>query len=166
MYDVVEAAREQNNYGGLTLLQQKEIPLEGRLVEALDSMSQLQREASEKAVRETVSAYQRTRSLMLGLGTLATLLAVGIAWLISRRVAEQTRQIDGEKLKFQTLFESNSDAVVILDEKGFIDCNPATLRMFGMSSPNEFLASPISALGTTHQGRQAGGRIQVSPNGC
>ncbi len=152
MYEVTEAAREQNNYGGLTLLQQQAIPLQGRLVEALDGMSLLQREASERAARDTFSAYQETRSLMLGLGALATVLAVGVAWLVSRRVAEQTRQLDGEKLKFQTLFESNSDAVVILDETGFIDCNPATLRMFGMNSANEFLSCTIPALGAARQG--------------
>ena len=152
MYGVVQAAREQNNYGGLTMLQQQAIPMQQRLVDALDDMSRLQREASEKAARETFSAYQETRSLMLGLGALATLMAVGVAWLVSRRVAAQTRQLDSEKLKFQTLFESNSDAVVILDERRFIDCNPATVRIFGMNSVQEFLSSPITALGAPRQG--------------
>ena len=152
MYGVVQAAREQNNYGGLTMLQQQAIPMQQRLVDALDDMSKLQREASERAARETFSAYQETRSLMLGLGALATLMAVGVAWLVSRRVAAQTRQLDSEKLKFQTLFESNSDAVVILDERRFIDCNPATVRIFGMNSAQEFLSSPITALGAPRQG--------------
>ncbi|HYP68821.1 MAG TPA: ATP-binding protein, partial [Thiobacillaceae bacterium] len=152
MFDVAEAAREQNNYGALTLLQQQAIPLQGRLVDALDEMSLLQREATEKAAKETFSAYKETRSLMLGLGTLATLLAVSVAWLVSRRVATQTRQLDSEKLKFQTLFESNSDAVVILDEKGFIDCNPATVRLFGMDSAQKFLSSSIPDLGAARQG--------------
>ena len=154
MYEVVESARDQNNYGALTLLQERAIPLQDKLVAALDDLSKLQREATDKAAKQTVSDYQHTRSLMLGMGTLATFLAMAVAWLVSRRVSTQTQLLDSEKVKFQTLFESNSDAVVILDDKGFTDCNSATLRMFGMKSVDEFLATPIPALGTPKQGLQ------------
>jgi PAS domain S-box-containing protein len=155
MYQVVESAREENNYGALTLLQETAIPLQNKLVAALDDLSRLQREATDKAAKQTVSDYQHTRSLMLVMGTMATFLAMVIAWLVSRRVSTQTQLLDGEKVKFQTLFESNSDAVVILDDRGFTDCNSATLRMFGMRSVDEFLATPIPALGTPKQGPQA-----------
>ncbi len=57
----------------------------------------------------------------------------------------QTRQLETEKLKYQTLFETNSDAVVILDDKGFTDCNPATLSLFGMDSVETFLEHAHSA---------------------
>ncbi len=40
--------------------------------------------------------------------------------------------------KFRTLFDSTDDAVMLLDEKGFFDCNPATLRVFGCSSREDF----------------------------
>ena len=50
----------------------------------------------------------------------------------------QTRQLETERQKYQTLFETNSDAVVILDDKGFTDCNPATLSLFGMDSVADF----------------------------
>ncbi len=41
--------------------------------------------------------------------------------------------------KFRSLYEATSDAVILLDEQGFIDCNRATLTMFGLSSKEEFL---------------------------
>lgn len=152
MLSVVEAALDENNYGALTMLQEEAIPLQNRLVEALDNMTTLQREANEAALGKTIDAYRASRNLMLVLGILATLLATLVAVLVSRRLLTQTRQVETEKQKYQTLFETNSDAVVILDDQGFIDCNPATLSLFGMDSVATFLDTPISQLGTPLQG--------------
>ena len=151
MFSVVEAALDENNYGALTLLQEEAIPLQNRLVAALDNMTSLQREANEAALRKTFAAYQATRNLMLVLGIFATLLAALVAVLVGRRMLTQTRQLGTEKLKYQTLFETNSDAVVILDDKGFTDCNPATLSLFGMDSVADFLDCTIPQLGTPIQ---------------
>ena len=151
MFSVVDAALEENNYGALTLLQEEAIPYQNLLVEALDNMTRLQREDNENALAKTFTAYQATRNLMLVLSVVATLLAAMVAVLVSRRLLTQTRQIEIEKQKYHTLFETNSDAVVILDETGFTDCNSATLSMFGMDSIEDFLNSPISKLGTSTQ---------------
>ena len=151
MLSVVEAALDENNYGALTLLQKEAIPLQNRLVEALDNMTNLQRKANEEALKKTFSDYQATRYLMLVLGIFATVLASLVAVLVSRRMLTQTRQLEAERKKYQTLFETNSDAVVILDDTGFTDCNPATLSMFGMDSVAAFLATPISQLGAAIQ---------------
>ena len=151
MFSVVEAALDENNYGALTLLQKEAIPLQNRLVAALDNMTNLQREANEAALGKTFTAYQATRNLMLVLGIFATLLATMVAVLVGRRMMTQTRQLEGERQKYQTLFETNSDAVVILDDKGFSDCNPATLSLFGIDSVATFLNSSISQLGTAVQ---------------
>ena len=40
--------------------------------------------------------------------------------------------------KFRTLYESNSDAIMMLDDNGFFDCNPAALNMFGCATKEEF----------------------------
>ena len=40
--------------------------------------------------------------------------------------------------KLRTLFESTTDAVMLVDEKGFLDCNKATLAMFGYATKEEF----------------------------
>ena len=151
MFSVVEAALDENNYGALTLLQEEAIPLQNRLVAALDNMTHLQREENEAALGKTFTAYKATRNLMLVLGIFATALAALVALLVGQRMLTQTRQLETERQKYQTLFESNSDAVVILDDQGFIDCNPATLQLFGMDSVATFLNHPISQLGTPFQ---------------
>lgn len=155
MFDVVEAALDENNYGALTLLQKQAIPLQNRLVEALDNMTNLQRKDNETALRKTFAAYQATRTLMLVLGIFATLLASLVAVLVGSRMLKQTRQLETERRKYRTLFETNSDAVVILDDTGFMDCNPATLSLFGMDTVEEFLRTPMEKLGTPLQANGA-----------
>lgn len=151
MLSVIDAALDENNYGALTELQQRAIPLQYRLVNALDKMTALQRRDSESALKETYAAYQSTRDLMLILGVVATVLALAVAAVVSRRTLKQARLLQNEKLKYQTLFETNSDAVVIMDDKGFTDCNPAALTMFGMDNVEQFLCTPIPQLGTALQ---------------
>lgn len=158
MQDVISSAMEQNNYGALTLLQEQANPLQNKLVAALDEMTRLQREASEQALIKTYAAYSATRNFILFLGIIAAMLVGAVALAVSRRVVTQTRMLDNEKFKFQTLFESNSDAVVILGNQGFMDCNPATLEMFGLQSVDEFRSRKISDLGAH---LQAGGESAI-----
>ena len=42
--------------------------------------------------------------------------------------------------KYKRLFESSRDALMILDENGFIDCNSAALKIFGCSKKDDFIA--------------------------
>ncbi len=41
--------------------------------------------------------------------------------------------------KFRMVFESSRDAIMLLDRRGFFDCNLATLEMFGLSNRDEFV---------------------------
>ena len=41
--------------------------------------------------------------------------------------------------KFHTLYESSPDAIMLLNEKGFFDCNEATLKMFGCHARSQFI---------------------------
>ena len=43
------------------------------------------------------------------------------------------------ELKYRTVFESSSDAMMLLDTGKFLDCNEAALRVFGYSTRGEFL---------------------------
>ncbi|NQU20765.1 MAG: PAS domain S-box protein [Candidatus Nealsonbacteria bacterium] len=56
--------------------------------------------------------------------------------ITERKEAEQA--IQENERKFRALFETSNDAVMLLDEKSFFDCNDATLRIFGCSSHEEF----------------------------
>ncbi len=54
-----------------------------------------------------------------------------------RKDAEESL-LESEK-KFRSLFNSSSDAIMILDSNGFLDCNDTTLEIFGISSREEFI---------------------------
>jgi PAS domain S-box-containing protein len=68
-------------------------------------------------------------------GTFHYFLAI-ITNIAERKQAEQ--ELRRSETKFRTLYDLNSDAVMLLDEKNFFDCNPATLAMFGCATWEEF----------------------------
>jgi PAS domain S-box-containing protein len=60
---------------------------------------------------------------------------------IARDITERKRAEEAlrcSETKFRTLYDSSSDAVMLLDQKGFFDCNQATLKIFGCSTREEF----------------------------
>ncbi len=54
-----------------------------------------------------------------------------------RKLAEEA--LRNSETRFRTLYNSTSDAMILLNEKGFFDCNPACLSMFGYDDKQEFL---------------------------
>ena len=64
---------------------------------------------------------------------------------IAHRKATEAALLHSET-KFKTLFESSAEAVMLLDSRGFFDCNRATLQMFGCASREEFCAKHPSDL--------------------
>ena len=63
--------------------------------------------------------------------------------------AEEELKISNEKL--EAVFTGSNDAIMLLTRKGFFDCNPRTLEMFGMSDKNEFIQSHPSDLSSPLQ---------------
>ncbi len=53
-----------------------------------------------------------------------------------RKKAEEKLKESEEK--YETTFESSMDALMLLDEKGFFDCNKSTLVLFGCKSVEKF----------------------------
>ena len=68
-------------------------------------------------------------------GGLATLRLV-VTDITERKRAEEA--LARSEQKFRALFDSTNDAVLLLDQKGFFDCNQATLQIMGCSSREEF----------------------------
>jgi len=73
--------------------------------------------------------------------------------ITERKQAEEA--LHRSETKFHTLFDSTSDAVMLLDENGFFDCNKATLAIFGCVTREEFcskhpadLSPPLQPCGT------------------
>jgi PAS domain S-box-containing protein len=48
-------------------------------------------------------------------------------------------ELRASEQKYRTLYDGLQDAVVLLDERGFISCNPAALEMFGCDTLEGFL---------------------------
>lgn len=53
--------------------------------------------------------------------------------------------------KFRSLYEATSDAVMLLDEQGFFDCNRATLKIFGCTVKEDFCGKQPSEFSTPFQ---------------
>jgi PAS domain S-box-containing protein len=73
--------------------------------------------------------------------------------ITERKQAEES--LRHSETKFRTLYDSSSDAVILLDENGFFDCNPATVVAFGCTNREDFcsrhpadLSPPTQPCGT------------------
>jgi len=54
-------------------------------------------------------------------------------------------------VNFRDIFETSRDAIMLLDKKGFFDCNQATLDLFGVGSVKEFIKNHPSDLSPEKQ---------------
>ncbi|MFC1744149.1 cyclic nucleotide-binding domain-containing protein [Candidatus Riflebacteria bacterium] len=76
------------------------------------------------------------------------------------KVIECTPTLLNSKKKFRNLFEGASEAFQLIDmEKGYIDCNSATLKLFSFASRKEFCQSGPGELSPV---RQPDGRASVA----
>jgi PAS domain S-box-containing protein len=66
-----------------------------------------------------------------------------------RKQSEEELRRSGAK--FRTLFESSSDAVILYDQNGFLDCNPAALQIFGCKTAEEFCDRNFVSLSAAKQ---------------
>ncbi len=67
-------------------------------------------------------------------------------------VDQQTRQeIHDSEVRYRELFESTGDAIMLLGPQGFIECNEATLQLFGYRTHDEFMAKHPSEVSPPYQ---------------
>ncbi len=89
--------------------------------------------------------------LFLALWSLA-LWAVTSAW---RHKADQLKgaaeELQLREQKYRTLFEGTTDAVMLLDGGGFLECNPVALRIFGCARREECLRAHPSKFSPPRQ---------------
>ena len=81
-----------------------------------------------------------------------TLSMVGMAlstYFTERKLNEEI--LHRSETRLRTLYDSTSDAVMLLDEKGVFDCNKATLVMFGCASKEEFCSKHPADLSPPEQ---------------
>lgn len=56
---------------------------------------------------------------------------------IERKKAED--DLRDSEAKFKAIYEGSNDAIMLLTEKGFFDCNQRTLNLFGFKSKDDFV---------------------------
>ena len=76
------------------------------------------------------------------------LVGLGIDISERKRMEETLR---GHEARLRSVFEGSSDAIMLLTEKGFFDCNERTLEIFGMNSKQEFVVCHPSNLSPDYQ---------------
>ena len=73
---------------------------------------------------------------------------------ISTDITERKRaeaSLKEKELKFRTLFENSSDAIFIMKGDTFIECNSATLQIYGCQSPDQILGKTPFDFSPAHQ---------------
>ena len=88
--------------------------------------------------------------------TLATVAINGrkIIYCVWRDVTERKKSeaaLLRSEVRFRTLYESTSDAVMVLDENRFVDANTAALKLFGVNSVQEFCSCDPADLSPSTQ---------------
>ena len=87
--------------------------------------------------------------------TAAMLNGTPIVYTVLRDLTESVKsekQRMQSELKFRTLFESSSDAVMLFSVDGFVDCNNSTLEMFGYNDTCEFRGKSIADMSSQEHG--------------
>jgi PAS domain S-box-containing protein len=63
---------------------------------------------------------------------------LGIGRDFTERKLIETNLLESEG-KFKSIYEGSNDAIMLLNENGYFDCNPRTLKIFGIKSKEEFV---------------------------
>lgn len=148
---VIDSALNDDRETAFHVMQEKVIPAQKSLIAEIDSLLNIQREATLMAAREAHQTYSKTRFLMILLGIAAATIGTAVALIVIRHAGRQTLEVEKEKLKYKTLFETNSDGIVLFDARGFIDCNPAALKMYQIQSVEQFINKTPADLGPAFQ---------------
>ncbi|WP_172408350.1 PAS domain S-box protein [Desulfosporosinus sp. FKA] len=134
-------------------------------IEQIDKATEL----SKKVIKGNIVEYDTLRSRkdgsfvhvhILGYPLIFEDKRIGV-FGIYKDITEQKRAEEALKASehtFRTLFEGSSDAILILDDNKFIDCNPATIGLLGYDSKESIigksfweLSPPFQAKGVSSQ---------------
>ncbi len=69
--------------------------------------------------------------------------------ITERKQAQQ--KLEASEEQFRTLYQATRDAVMLLDDTAFFDCNPATLKIFGCETREQFIGKHPSEFSPEYQ---------------
>jgi PAS domain S-box-containing protein len=73
--------------------------------------------------------------------TALILIILGVSLQVQRRGALEKQRLAASEEEYRTLFDASHDANMLEDKSGFLNCNPATLQMFGCPSRDAFVST-------------------------
>jgi diguanylate cyclase (GGDEF)-like protein/PAS domain S-box-containing protein len=119
--EVVDLAQADKYQQAESLLIEKAIPMQNKVLAQLDMLSSTQQRATSVATARIKQQYNTTRQTMIVLTVLFVAISMIVAVLTVHRLRRDRRSIYSEKEKAQVTLHSIGDAVVTTDAQGRIE---------------------------------------------
>ncbi|MFD2165912.1 PAS domain S-box protein [Thalassotalea euphylliae] len=89
--------------------------------------------------------------LVMFIGESANRVLIKAKKSLEQEVNDRTKALSDSELNFRGLFESSRDALVVLADEKFIDCNEAALNIYGVNSKDELIGVSIKDISPEKQ---------------
>lgn len=117
------------------VLIQSAIPMQDKVLQQLDILSDAQERWAQAATTRTLGQYENTRALVIVLTALALVLCAIIAATVIRRTRSAARRLHTEKERAQVTLYSIGDGVITTNAEGRVESlNAAAKRITGWST--------------------------------
>lgn len=118
-----------------TLLHEKTMAAQENVFKVLNRLTQIQREATRKAVEESTQEYSRVRKLMYSLGGAAFLVVLIVAVIVIRRTTRNEATLFRQKERVEVTLNSIGDGVITTDAQGKVEyVNHVASKLTGVST--------------------------------
>ena len=117
------------------LLHEQAIAAQEEVFKVLNSLTQIQRNETRKAVEESTAEYHRVRSVMYSLGSIAFLSVLVVAIIVIRRTTRNEATLFRQKERVEVTLNSIGDGVITTDADGKVDyVNKVASKLTGVSN--------------------------------
>ncbi|MBU3736151.1 MAG: sensor domain-containing diguanylate cyclase [Methylobacterium sp.] len=121
----------------------------GTLLFSLIMLLRLIGSLSGQFIPESLTSADPVQTLIYLISMVSALLVmIGILLMTWER---DEQMVKDSEIRMRALFEGTSDAVMLFDDHGLLDCNAATLKLFGCPAKHTFLSGPSAGLSPPRQ---------------
>jgi diguanylate cyclase (GGDEF)-like protein/PAS domain S-box-containing protein len=156
---VLELAQADQIDAAIKELFERARPAQEQVIRTTRTLNELQRSGAAEALRTTTQDNHTALLAILLITAMAIILSLLVATLVIRRVNRQAWNLEGEKRKYQGLFEANMDAALVWEERQLLACNSAARRLFGIPPD-----TPLEEIGIQQlvPAEQSDGRVSLT----
>ncbi|MBZ0104507.1 MAG: EAL domain-containing protein [Sulfuricella denitrificans] len=158
MQSVLQQQEETDPKNAPERFQEQGRPLYQQMKTLLDDAASNLMFRTDQVYQESMANHHRSKLILLFAVIFAGLFFTVVTIFAWRFVSSREKLDAGflrEQKKYQALFESSNDAILVLDSRGFVNCNPAALIMFHLPSVVLFRSLSFSDISAP---KQTGGR--------